>query len=90
MLAKVVTLKHSTSSKGFRPVLNYIMRAGAENRLPEGQQLEGGEINVSPDELYCTLAENNVAYADDLACVLESTTERCQRKGRFKGNPVYH
>nr|WP_298160102.1 TraI/MobA(P) family conjugative relaxase [Ferrovum sp.] len=66
------------------------MRAGAENRLPEGQQLEGGEINVSPGELYFTLAENNVAYADDLACVLESTTERCQRKGRFKGNPVYH
>jgi hypothetical protein len=90
MLAKVITLKHSTSSKGFRPVLNYIMRAGAENRLPEGQQLEGGEINISPDELYFTLAENNVAYADDLACVLESTTERCQRKGRFKGNPVYH
>ena len=90
MLAKVITLKHSTSSKGFRPVLNYIMRAGAENRLPEGQQLEGGEINVSPGELYFTLAENNVAYADDLACVLESTTERCQRKGRFKGNPVYH
>ncbi|WP_366526009.1 TraI/MobA(P) family conjugative relaxase [Ferrovum sp.] len=83
-------MKHSTSSKGFRPVLNYIMRAGAENRLPEGQQLEGGEINVSPGELYFTLAENNVAYADDLACVLESTTERCQRKGRFKGNPVYH
>ena len=90
MLAKVITLKHSAASKGFGPVLNYIMRAGAENRLPEGQQLEGGEINVSPDELYFNLAENNVAYADDMACVLDWTAENCRRKGRFNGNPVYH
>ncbi len=90
MLAKVITLKHSAASKGFGPVLNYIMRAGAENRLPEEQQLEGGEINVSPDELYFNLAENNVAYADDMACVLDWTTENCRRKGRFNGNPVYH
>ncbi|WP_051862293.1 TraI/MobA(P) family conjugative relaxase [Ferrovum myxofaciens] len=90
MLAKVITLRHGTPSKGFRPALNYIMRAGAKNRLPEGQQLEGGEINVSQDELYFTLAENNVAYADDISCVLESTADECQRKGRFKGNPVYH
>ncbi len=90
MLAKVITLKHSAASKGFGPVLNYIMRAGAENRLPEGQQLEGGEINVSPDELYFSLAENNVAYADDMACVLDWTAENCRRKGRFNGNSVYH
>ncbi|WP_297451413.1 TraI/MobA(P) family conjugative relaxase [Ferrovum sp.] len=90
MLAKVITLKHSAASKGFGPVLNYIMRAGAENRLPEGRELEGGEINVAPDELYFNLAENNVAYADDMACVLDWTAENCRRKGRFNGNPVYH
>jgi len=48
MLAKVITLRHGTPSKGFRPALNYIMRAGAKNRLPEGQQLEGGGDQCVP------------------------------------------
>lgn len=91
MLAKVITLRHGAPSKGFDPVMNYIMRGGSDNPLPEGQLLEGGVINLNPEELYWTLEENNrAAYADDLAWVFEHTEKKCRKKGRFKGNPVYH
>jgi len=37
MLAKVTTLSHSARSKGFGPVLRYILRTDRAITLPPGQ-----------------------------------------------------
>lgn len=88
MLAKVITLKPSAPSKGFGNVMRYIMRANEE--LPPGQTLDGGHFNIDPNRLYWTLNEHRLAYAEDLADFFDRTAQACARKGRFKGNPVYH
>ena len=94
MLAKVITISHGSNAKGarfgFEPVMRYIMRASRDNALPEGQTLEGGHINIDDDDLYWTIDENREAYAEDLAMEFDFTADDCRRKGRFKGNPVYH
>jgi hypothetical protein len=46
MLAKVITLSHSARSKGFGPVLRYILRTDRAIPLPPGQTPESGEINL--------------------------------------------
>uniref|UniRef100_D5X2N5 Relaxase/mobilization nuclease family protein n=1 Tax=Thiomonas intermedia (strain K12) TaxID=75379 RepID=D5X2N5_THIK1 len=88
MLAKVITLKPGAPSKGFVHVMRYVMRAHDE--LPPGQTLDGGHFNIDDDQLYWTLDEHRLAYAEDLAGVCDGTARDCERKGRFKGNPVYH
>ena len=88
MLAKVITLKPGAPSKGFGHVLRYVMRANEE--LPPGQTLDGGHFNIDPNRLYWTLDEHRLAYAEDLAAACDATAGQCARKGRFKGNPVYH
>jgi hypothetical protein len=88
MLAKVITLKPGAPSKGFAHVMRYVMRAHEE--LPPGQALDGGHFNIDDDQLYWTLGEHRLAYAEDLAGVCDGTARDCERKGRFKGNPVYH
>ncbi|CDW92579.1 MULTISPECIES: TraI/MobA(P) family conjugative relaxase [Thiomonas] len=88
MLAKVITLKPGAPSKGFAHVMRYVMRAHDE--LPPGQTLDGGHFNIDDDQLYWTLDEHRLAYAEDLAGVCDGTARDCERKGRFKGNPVYH
>ena len=88
MLAKVITLKPGAPSKGFAHVMRYVMRGNEE--LPPGQTLDGGHFNIDDDQLYWTLDEHRLAYAEDLAGVCDGTARDCERKGRFKGNPVYH
>ena len=88
MLAKVITIKPGAPSKGFANVMRYVMRAKEE--LPPGQSLDGGHFNIDDDQLYWTLDEDRLGYAEDLAGVCDGTAEDCSRKGRFKGNPVYH
>ncbi len=90
MIAKVITLSHSSGSKGFIPVMRYIMRADPESGLAEDIRIEAGHINVADDELYSGPDEGRAAYADDLACVFNHVDTMCRKKGRFKGNPVYH
>lgn len=90
MLAKVITLKHSTAGNGFAPVLRYIMRVGPDSTLPVGEMLEGGHINIADGEMLWTLHENRLAYAEDLAGAFDRTTDACRLRGRFRGNPVYH
>ncbi len=90
MIAKVITLKHSSGSKGFDPVMRYIMRADPECGLAEEVRIEAGHINVSDDELYFMPDEERAAYASDLACVFNHVEFKCRNKGRFNGNPVYH
>ena len=91
MIAKVITLKHSGGSKGFDPVMEYIMRAGPESGLAEEVRIEAGHINVADEELYFMPDEERAAYASDLACVFNHVEFRCRRRNsHFKGNPVYH
>ena len=90
MLAKVITLKHSTAGNGFAPVMRYIMRAAPDSALPDGHMLEGGHINIPDEALFWALHENRLAYAEDVAGVLDRTADACRLRGRFHGNPVYH
>ena len=90
MLAKVITLKHSTAGNGFAPVMRYIMRAAPDSALPDGHMLEGGHINIPDEALFWALHENRLAYAEDLGSVLDRTADACRLRGRFHGNPVYH
>jgi hypothetical protein len=45
MLAKVITLSHSTRGNGFGPVLRYILRAGPRAAAP-AQALESGHLHM--------------------------------------------
>ena len=89
MLAKVITLNHSTRGKGFGPVLRYILRADPRTTLPPDQTLESGHINLKDEPLW-SAAENPAAYAEDLAALFDADVRRCRQRGRFRGNPVYH
>ena len=88
MLAKVITLTHSTRGKGFGFVLRYILRCDAEAASPD-PVLESGQINL-PGEPLWSAAEDPKAYAEDVAAVLDGNVRQCHRRGRFHGNPVYH
>ena len=106
MLAKVITLKSSSGSKGFRPVMRYVMRANEDaEKLTDGEQLEAGHMNFGTPEDDASdstwfdprtddLADPAVraAYAEDLAHLCERAEARCRARpaSRFKGNPVYH
>ena len=46
MLAKVITLSHSTRSRGFGPVLRYILRTDRAIAQLPGQTPESGEMNL--------------------------------------------
>jgi MobA/VirD2-like, nuclease domain/Large polyvalent protein-associated domain 7/TraI-like middle domain len=35
-------------------------------------------------------AEDPVGYVEDVAAIFDASVRRCQRRGRFRGNPVYH
>jgi len=88
MLAKVITLSNSARSKGFAPVLRYILRTDRAIALPLGQAPESGHINV--EETLFSYAEDPVGYVEDVAAIFDASVRRCQRRGRFRGNPVYH
>ena len=89
MLAKVITLTHSTRGKGFSPVLRYILRSNAETALPPGQILESDHINLKGEPLW-SATEDPAGYAEDVAAIFNRNVRQCQRRGRFRGNPVYH
>jgi len=88
MLAKVITLSHSTRSKGFGPVLRYILRTDRAIALPPGRRPESGHINL--EETLWSYAEDPAGYVEDVAAIFDASVHRCQRRGRFRGNPVYH
>ena len=88
MLAKVITLSHSTRSKGFAPVLRYILRTDRAIALPPASAPESGDINL--EETLWSYAEDPVGYVEDVAAIFDASVRRCQRRGRFRGNPVYH
>jgi len=88
MLAKVITLTHSTRGKGFGSVLRYILRCDAE-AASQDPVLESGDINL-PEEPLWSAAEEPRAYAEDVAAIFDGKVRQCQRRGRFRGNPVYH
>ncbi|MGB6450066.1 MAG: hypothetical protein WBE92_04880, partial [Steroidobacteraceae bacterium] len=88
MLAKVITLSHSTRSKGFGPVLRYIFRTDRAIALPPGQSLKSGHINL--EETLWSYAEDPAGYVEDVAAIFDASVHRCQRRGRVRGNPVYH
>jgi len=88
MLAKVITLTHSTRSKGFGAVLRYILRCDAEVATQDPVP-ESGDINL-PEEPLWSAAEDPRAYAEDVAAVFDGNVRQCHRRGRFHGNPVYH
>lgn len=89
MLAKVVTLKHGAPSKGFAPVLRYILRIGAQANARQIQDLESGHVRLL-DDPFCSVEDDAAGYAQDVAHLWNRTVERCRRRGRFHGNPVYH
>ena len=102
MLAKVITLTHSAGSKGFRPVMKYVLRADEDaGKLAEGESLEAGHVNFGAaddedgtwfDPRTDDLSDSGVraAYAEDLAHLCERAEARCRARGRFHGNAVYH
>jgi hypothetical protein len=89
MLAKVITLKHSARSNGFGPVLRYILRADPRTALAPELTLESGHINMKDEPLW-SAGEHPVGYAENVAALFDSDLRRCRRRGRFRGNPVYH
>lgn len=91
MIAKVITLKHSSGSKGFDPVMAYIMRAGSESGLAEEVRIEAGHMNIPDGEMYFGPEDERLPYAEALACEFNHIEYRCQKwNPHFKGNPVYH
>ncbi len=102
MLAKVITLTHAAGSKGFRPVMKYVLRADEDaEKLAEGERLEAGHMNFGGadddngawfDPRTDDLSDPGVraAYAEDLAHLCERAETRCRARGRFRGNAVYH
>ena len=91
MIAKVITLKHSSGSKGFDPVMAYIMRADPECGLAKDVRIEAGHMNIPDGEMYFGPEDERLPYAEALACEFNHIEYRCQKwNPRFKGNPVYH
>ena len=104
MLAKVITLKNSSSGKGFGPVMRYVMRADQDaEKLAEGERLEAGHMNFAAEGDDASPWFNPVdddlsdpalraGYAEDLAHLCEQAEAQCRARpaSRFRGNPVYH
>ena len=91
MIAKVITLKHSGGSKGFDPVMTYIMRADPECGLADYVRIEAGHMNIPDGEMYFGPEEERLPYAQALACEFNDIEYRCRKRNpHFKGNPVYH
>lgn len=89
MLAKVITLTHSHGSKGFGPVLRYLLRVDAERVSSSEPTPESGHFHLR-QEPFWSAAEDPRGYAEDLAQIFDAQVRQCQRRGRFRGNPVYH
>ena len=97
MLAKVIKLKHTGESRGFKPVMEYVMRASEEEarKVGPGERFEAGHLNMeSYWDSQADLANEDErrGYARDLALQCESIEDACRARAtsRFKGNPVYH
>lgn len=89
MLAKVITRTHGSRARGFDRVFKYILRADGKANPCENRPRESGSINLA-DEPYWVASEHPIAYAEDLALIFDSSVRQCQRRGRFRGNPIYH
>ncbi len=106
MLAKVITLSRTAGSKGFRPVMRYVMRVGEDaEKLAEGERFEAGHVNFGTEDDDAgdstwfdphtdDLSDPGMraAYAEDLAHLCERAEARCRSRpaSRFRGNAVYH
>ena len=97
MLAKVIKLKHTGESRGFKPVMEYVMRASEEEarKVAPEEHFEAGCLNMESywdPRTDLTNEEERRGYAHDLALQCESTEDACRARpaSRFKGNPVYH
>ncbi len=97
MLAKVIKLDRMGESHGFKPVMEYVMRASEEERdkVAPGERFEAGHLNMESywdPQADLTDEDERRGYARDLATQCESTEDACRARpaSRFKGNPVYH
>ena len=97
MLAKVIKLKHTGESRGFKPVMEYVMRASEEEarKVAPGERFEAGHLNMESywdPRADLTNEDERRGYARDLALQCESSEDACRARpaSRFKGNPVYH
>jgi len=97
MLAKVIKLKHTGPSRGFKPVMEYVMRASEEEakKVAPGERFEAGALNLDSywdPAADLTDEDERRGYARDLATQCESIEAACRARpaSRFKGNPVYH
>ncbi len=90
MLEKIITLTHSTRGEGFDSVLrySYLLRCDADAASLDNVP-KSGDINL-PGEPLWSGAEDPAAYAADVAALFDGDICRCNRRGRFRGNPVYH
>jgi hypothetical protein len=89
MLAKVITLTHGSGGKGFGPVLRYLLRLDAQRAFPSRPTPESGHLHLG-EEPFWSATEDTRGYAGDLAQIFDGQVRQCQRRGRFRGNPVYH
>ena len=97
MLAKVIKLKHTGESCGFKPVMEYVMRASEEEagKVAPSERFEAGHLNMASywdPRADLTSEDECRGYARDLALQCESIEDACRARpaSRFKGNPVYH
>ena len=97
MLAKVIKLERTGESRGFRPVMVYVMRASEEEarKVAPGEHFEAGHLNMESywdPQADLTSEDERRGYARDLALQCESIEDACRARpaSRFKGNPVYH
>ena len=90
MLEKIITLTYSTRGEGFDSVLrySYLLRCDADAASLDNVP-ESGDINL-PGEPLWSGAEDPAVYAADVAALFDGDIRRCNRRGRFRGNPVYH
>ena len=95
MLAKVI--KRAGESKGFSPVMNYVMRASEEEagKVAPGGRFEAGALNLDSywdPATDLTDAHERAGFARDLAMQCEAIEDACRARpaSRFTGNPVYH
>ena len=95
MLAKVI--KRAGESKGFSPVMNYVMRASEEEsgKVAPGGRFEAGALNLDSywnPATDLTDAHERAGFARDLALQCETVEAACRARpaSRFTGNPVYH
>ena len=97
MLAKVIKLDRAGESRGFKPVMEYVMRASEEeaHKVAPGERFEAGHLNMESywdPQADLTDEDARRGYARDLALQCESAEDACRARpaSRFRGNPVYH